>query len=250
MDQLFPMDDAVVHIPTIEPIDPERYREHRADCQYPRLHPQSAYRYGCRCRGCFMYRSAWRGRRSRGAVEQCIVEGCDQPRRRVQGARYCEEHATCRTYKLTGMTHYKPIECHLCGRPAKISKKSAYQICSNCSEPHRGLVTQARAHRVSWERLKLWMADPRCDICRRQLYTGKGKGGSGGFAIDHDHSCCPGSNGCAGCVRGLLCGACNTRLGSLEAMLRIVSVPTLIAYLRRGSDDERQGHRPHHSDAA
>ena len=30
--------------------------------------------------------------------------------------------------------------------------------------------------------------------------------------IDHDHACCAGPNGCYKCVRGILCGHCNTRV--------------------------------------
>lgn len=34
--------------------------------------------------------------------------------------------------------------------------------------------------------------------------------------VDHDHTCCPGREACGACVRGLLCGDCNTALGRLR----------------------------------
>jgi hypothetical protein len=48
-----------------------------------------------------------------------------------------------------------------------------------------------------------------CAICKqpptnRRLY------------VDHDHMCCPGKKSCGKCLRGLLCAACNAKLGWLE----------------------------------
>lgn len=36
------------------------------------------------------------------------------------------------------------------------------------------------------------------------------------LSVDHDHSCCPGTSTCGGCIRGLLCTFCNRGLGSFR----------------------------------
>lgn len=36
------------------------------------------------------------------------------------------------------------------------------------------------------------------------------------LAVDHDRRCCPDKRSCGKCVRGLLCGSCNPKLGFFE----------------------------------
>ena len=59
-----------------------------------------------------------------------------------------------------------------------------------------------------------------CAICGR---TGER------LEVDHDHRHCPGRQGCRRCVRGLLCGRCNTALGRFGDQ----RIPALLAYLAR-----------------
>jgi hypothetical protein len=40
------------------------------------------------------------------------------------------------------------------------------------------------------------------------------------LAVDHDHSCCPGIKTCGECIRGLLCGSCNSFLGRVNDNLQ------------------------------
>jgi hypothetical protein len=46
-----------------------------------------------------------------------------------------------------------------------------------------------------------------CAICGRPDPGGRG------WAVDHDHSCCPGERSCVDCRRGVLCHWCNAALG-------------------------------------
>lgn len=49
-------------------------------------------------------------------------------------------------------------------------------------------------------------------------------------SIDHDHSCCDKQFSCGNCIRGLLCGQCNTALGLLQDSEE--KIRSLLEYLR------------------
>ncbi len=52
------------------------------------------------------------------------------------------------------------------------------------------------------------------------------------LAVDHDHLCCPGEYTCGGCIRQLLCQACNASLGGIE---RVGTIDPFADYLQRHS---------------
>lgn len=61
----------------------------------------------------------------------------------------------------------------------------------------------------------------KCAICENYL--------GGRITIDHNHSCCEGRYSCGKCVRGILCGTCNTGLGMFKDSSVILS--SAIEYL-------------------
>jgi hypothetical protein len=51
------------------------------------------------------------------------------------------------------------------------------------------------------------------------------------LSVDHDHSCCAGSNSCGKCIRGLLCAYCNKTLGMVKDDIQ--TLQKMIDYLRQ-----------------
>lgn len=239
MPQLDMFDSTAVNIP--DELDPENYAADRAACVHPTLSPLSAYTTGCRCRGCYKFASAYRARsRKAGGPLECVLDGCNEPRRRKQGARYCEKHATCRDYALTGVerpNRLRHVECKVCGQMAHIMASTRYDICGACRLSARNLCNSAANHHVDEPTLVGWVKNPECSLCARRLYVGKLSVGKGNFAIDHAHDCCSSGYSCGKCIRGLLCVACNTQLGAYEALLGRSSLRAVVAYLTGAPHD-------------
>ncbi len=191
----------------------------RSACLFPQASPQTAYLNGCRCHGCEAYRSAWRSSAVVTNPNTCMAYGCKAMKREVQGARYC-------------IVHSHGIEqCIVCGN--QCHHRNTYSVCKVCHPPLGRLLRSAARHRVPAETVARWVASGSCscDMCGTPLNT-MDKRGLPEFAVDHDHSCCPGGGyGCGKCVRGLLCQGCNTGLGGYERLLRYRTREDVIAYL-------------------
>ncbi len=198
-------------------------------CAHPTVSPTSGYQYGCRCLRC---NGAWRQREARkraGIVERCAASGCDRPRRRVSGARYCDEHATSRGY-VPVLKERKT--CSLCGSDYERWRKgSRFDVCGSCRMVYRSLLSRAAMHHVDSDWLVARIkAGLRCELCSRPMFVGHGKDG---VHIDHDHRCCNETESCGRCVRGLLCVQCNTNLGAIESLVARVGADAIAGYLQR-----------------
>lgn len=196
-------------------------------CRTPHLAPLSGYRYGCRCPRCSGGQAEALERykrRARGEEpDLCKKPGCTEPRRRVQGARFCDDHSTRRKSDEVSV-------CASCGETTPPDRRRRYELCAGCRRQASRLLHHASAHHVPHPRLIQWLQHPACDICHRGLSLGKATAGEG-FAIDRDDRCCDGGPpSCGRCVRGLLCVGCKTAVDALRAMVARSSLEAVRDY--------------------
>ena len=115
-------------------------------------------------------------------------------------------------------------------RPAEINRKKNKDWREVNSEHTKAKRLQRKLQNYGvvdgWYEQQFDEQDGKCAICGSE--TPRINGGKY-FAIDHDHACCPTSKVCGKCVRGLLCGVCNSRLGILEDVEWVAKAQ---AYLR------------------
>lgn len=125
---------------------------------------------------------------------ECERCGARYPRTHRR-SRYCPEHTRKREARANGRTPYD----------------------RDATERWRYGVTSA----------ELWEAQGgKCPICGETIGLGRMQ-----YAIDHDHACCPSTETCGKCVRGLLCHSCNRHLGFIENETFLSSA---LNYLNRG----------------
>jgi hypothetical protein len=150
----------------------------------------------------------------RPEARTCHADGCDE---RPDGySRFCSEHKPPKYPSLIRDDHghkkcsrceeWKPEEEFGPGNTAADGLQSQCRACY-------AEIKRSRAHGIgSRGRQRLLAVQGGvCAICGTD-----DPGSRWGWAIDHDHSCCDGTDSCGKCVRGVLCVGCNTGLGGFK----------------------------------
>lgn len=159
------------------------------------------------------------------------------------GTKYCSETCKARGYgagKASRSTKYAP--CAWCGEVPAAPHSRAQGlwpwICPTCIEPIRHVVGRLKQHRVPHVKARKLLAEPGCDVCGKDLLALVPDGSTGklraALVVDHDHRCCPQAHSCGACVRGFLCGTCNSAAGLLRDDPDIAN--RMAAYLANASE--------------
>lgn len=140
----------------------------------------------------------------------CLQCGCGRPVW-SQNSSYCHPHAL-----EAAESGVRPELTGLC---ALVGCDSGRQRESLICHPHR---QRAKRFSLTDQELIEILAPGACEMC----------GIEASLAIDHDHACCPTSGqSCGQCIRGLLCGPCNTFLGRIENNVDLI--PRALEYLAK-----------------
>lgn len=164
-------------------------------------------------------------------MKTCSVDGCET----IHRARgFCHTHYNAARRSGLGLadtsdqhlvSDVDPLtrlgSCSICGPKTPTVRTQGRPACAIRSR-QRGLESRQRVHIRDYHReynrrwrfslppggIEALLAeqDGTCAICLQALDITTAR-------IDHDHSCCPDAKTCGGCIRGVLCGGCNTGLG-------------------------------------
>jgi hypothetical protein len=123
--------------------------------------------------------------------------------------------------------------CKLCRAGAKIRNLELYTKNGNARKYHK---------KAGWYGEKFEEQGLHCALCPATVCSRD----KNRLCIDHNHLCCSTTKGCCGkCVRGLLCTACNQRMGHFEvtvAEATVIPIPgtwteKALAYLKSYEKD-------------
>lgn len=108
-----------------------------------------------------------------------------------------------------------------------VAERRRAQARVHSKKPETAHRKRANTYGLTPQQLHDLLAPGVCAAC------GTSEPGFHGWAVDHDHRCCPGKRACGSCVRGILCQPCNIALGVVNDDLHMLR--SLVTYIERTS---------------
>lgn len=164
----------------------------------------------------------------KGAIGRTCLPGCTC-RKHLRVVRpKCEEGCTCKRHDYVWREEWKPRPRKPCPEGCTCGLHRKHPEDCDCGRHTRRTPEEVKASRVlRYAERKLELHERQyglepgelvrrfeeqrglCYACDSLLSLAEPRG----YAIDHDHSCCPGVKACGKCVLGLACERCNRGFG-------------------------------------
>lgn len=174
--------------------------------------------------------------------KRCATEGCTNWARMVQGAKYCEEHATCIDYNLTGQVpdSVTATTCVICHQPCTAHRRMGTThrppVCRDHQHLGQMLWRWRRRYNMTDEQMRDLIDDAVCWVCGDSLawrFHNLAKPEQDTVHVDHNHLCCRSETSCGNCIRGLAHQSCNLMIGQVERLAVRVGKDRVIYLLDR-----------------
>lgn len=219
---------------------PKKYCSKACRFKYMQHGAAGALRLGCTCDECLRFKRKDRAKReAKRRLEkrvfvsgQCVNESCSNwfiTTSLTRSRMYCSVKCTDQDKHRR---RYEPYRKGQRSSSDVVARQSGNKVCTRCDEwlpeyaftpaPHTSDRLSSRCRRCQSDTKHGLTPDMRrsilakqagaCAICRKQFDIHCGQRDRT-YAIDHNHDCCPGTNSCGYCIRGLLCLHCNNAIG-------------------------------------
>lgn len=146
-------------------------------------------------------------RRASTAKPDCLVEDCGSP---GEAVGLCKAHYRRQRLGVALDAPFRKSPSYTSSAMARPWKRCGITGCTEHRLSNGACVKHSKKmdpYGFTVMQLDWVLRIKQCEICNLQF------DGETVRVIDHDHACHPGSRACSECVRGVICGACNSGLG-------------------------------------